>query len=193
MKYQKLYNELYKNGYHGDFELCHARHLFGYINKYLEKNTRILDIGCSHGTAVGELKKQGYDSYGIDISSVAIDLCNQRNIKNCKVGSAIKLEFVDSYFDGIVSSDVFEHLDPSEVESAILECNRVLKVGGVGIISIATVEEGNRTYDFVAKNHGLTNLHTSIFNSTEWTKKIKSVFPNLTVTGESPALFIFKK
>jgi len=194
MKYKKLYDELYENGYHSNFKTNHTKHLYAYVDKFIGPAGKVLDVGCSHGTAVYHLNKRGYDSHGIDISSVAIELCNKRKIKNCKVSSVANIDYDDQYFDGLVSSDTFEHLDPSEIESALLECNRVLKKGGVGIMLIATRKEVNRHYDFVAKKYGLTNLHTSIFNAEDWTNKIKSVFPFLEViVKKRGAIFIFKK
>tara|TARA_B100001093_G_C26713088_1_gene964358 strand:- start:548 stop:1120 length:573 start_codon:yes stop_codon:yes gene_type:complete len=190
MKYKNLYDELYKNGYHDNYNLCHTRRLFNHVNENFDKNDKILDIGCSHGTAVKLLNEMGFDSYGVDISSVAIEMCNKRNIKNCKVSSASNLDFEDSYFDGIVSSDTFEHLDPEEIPSAVSECNRVLKPGGIAILNIALRPEVNRKYDYIANKFGLQNLHTSVLSAEQWEVELVNKFSILEVKG---ATFLIKK
>lgn len=190
MKYKNLYDELYKNGYHGNYNLCHTQKLFNLVSKIFDKNDKILDIGCSHGTGVKLLNESGFDSYGVDISSVAIEICNKRNIKNCKVSSASHLDFEDSYFDGIVSSDTLEHLDPEEIPLAISECNRVLKPGGIAILNIAFAPELNRQYDYIVNKFGLQNLHTSVLNAEQWKAKFVNKFSILEVKGST---FLIKK
>lgn len=190
MKYKKLYDELYRNGYHDNYNLCHTRRLFSLVNDNFNKGDKILDIGCSHGTAVKLLNEKGFNAYGADISSVAIDMCNKRNIKNCKVSSASNLDFEDSYFDGIVSSDTFEHLEPEEIPFAVSECNRVLKPGGVAILHIALRHEVNRQYDYIANKFGLQNLHTSVLSVKEWKSELEKKFSILEVRR---AVFLVKK
>jgi len=176
MKYKNVYDELYKNGYHNDYNLCHTQKLFSLVVNNFNKGDKILDIGCSHGTAVKLLNEKGFNAYGADISSVAIDICDKRNIKNCKVSSAANLDFEDSYFDGIVSSDTFEHLDLGEIPLAISECNRVLKPGGIAILHIATGPEGNRQFDYIANKFGLQNLHTALLSVNEWKTELEKKF-----------------
>lgn len=190
MKYKKLYDELYENGYHRSFETNHTKRLYADIDKFIEPNAKILDIGCSHGRAVYDLDKRGYTSHGIDISSVAIEMCNKRNIKNCRVSSVANIDFEDAYFDGIVSSDTLEHLDPEEIPLAVSECNRVLKPGGIAILHIALKLEVNRNYDHIANKFGLQNLHTSVLSVEEWKAELVKKFNILEVKG---ATFLIKK
>lgn len=190
MKYKDLYDDLYKNGYHGDFSLCHTRGLFRYIKKFFKKGNKILDIGCSHGTAVKIGNRKGYDMYGADISEMAISLCKKRAIRNCKVSSASDLDFEDAFFDGIISSDTYEHIDPTEVSLAVSECSRVLKPGGIAILHIFTKPENNRSYDSITSKFGLKHLHTCLLTSDQWELEFKNKF-NLVRKFESAQAVTF--
>jgi SAM-dependent methyltransferase len=95
----------------------------------LEPNNRILEIGCGIGSIVSELKGQGYDITGTDISSQAIEygLKKYGDIK-LQVQPAEDLQFEDHTFDIVLSFDLFEHI--ARVDRHISEVYRVLKEGG---------------------------------------------------------------
>lgn len=168
MKYKKLYDDLYSSGYHANYKTSHTRHIYSLIQHYIKTRSKVLDIGCSNGTAMLKLSKMKYDMYGIDISKIAIDICKSRNILKCKASSVAEIKFEDNFFDGLVSSDVMEHIDPSEIKSSIKECYRVLKTGGRGVFLIATAVELNKRWDSVAIRNNVPHLHTSIFDGNFW-------------------------
>ena len=95
----------------------------------LKPNSRILEIGCGIGSIVSELKGQGYDITGTDISSQAIDygLKKYGDIK-LQVQPAEDLQFEEHTFDIVLSFDLFEHI--ARVDRHISEVHRVLKEGG---------------------------------------------------------------
>jgi cyclopropane fatty-acyl-phospholipid synthase-like methyltransferase len=95
----------------------------------LKPNNRILEIGCGIGSIVSELKGQGYDITGTDISSQAIEygLKKYGDIK-LQVQPAEDLQFDDRTFDVVMSFDLFEHI--TRVDRHISEVYRVLKEGG---------------------------------------------------------------
>lgn len=105
--------------------------LLQYI-KRKPKTVKILDFGCGSGYFVSMLASSGYDTYGLDISSEAIQYGKNQNIKNLDVIDSHKINFLDNYFDAILAMDVFEHLE--DEEWALKEIERVLKPGGVAII-----------------------------------------------------------
>jgi len=180
MKYRDLYEDLYQNGYHGNYNISHTRKIYDMIFKNLKKGNKILDIGCANGTAVLGLRDNGYDSYGIDIATSAVEITKKRNIPNCFQASVCNLPFDDSYFDAIVSTDVLEHLDISEVDEALKSISRVLKGGGLIFLSIATFKERNRAWDNITKKYGLDNLHTVVEDSKFWIDKLSAHFKIVT-------------
>lgn len=120
------------------------------VNYFLDKLERytsssshptitILDLGCGSGLAIqaihDALVKDGrqYKFIGLDMSSRSIDLARQHaksegmNIEYV-VGDIYSLPFSSSSIDGIICSDVLEHL--FNLPLAFSEISRVLKPGG---------------------------------------------------------------
>src|SRR5690606_25684581 len=90
----------------------------------------ILDIGCSSGILLRELKAQGFHVnklYGIDISEEAIKNCRAGGIPNAFVMDAQAIDLQDK-FDVIIASDCLEHL--ADDRKAINNWNWLLKPGG---------------------------------------------------------------
>ena len=192
MRYKRLYDELYANGYHNDYGLNNTRGIYSYVKKYFKKDFTVLDIGCSHGAAVKYLERKGFIGYGIDIADLAIEFCNSRKIKNCKVASIVETGYPDAFFNGLISSDTFEHLHPKDLGKAFLECKRILKPGGIFILCVATVPEINRSFDFVAAKHRMKNLHTSVYQHKLWLNRIKRDFTIIEAKENSlKSIFVF--
>lgn len=173
ISYFDLYEKLYKNGYHSNLELSHTKKLFPYLNEISNgnKKIKILDVGCSHGLAVQELKLMGYDAYGIDVSETAINHCQNRGLTTCKLGSATNIPFDDGFFDLIISTDVLEHIMPDDIHILIQEFKRVNK--GHCLLSIACDAEGNRQpleeLKLIDPSYNdLENLHTTLMLPENW-------------------------
>ncbi len=66
---------MYNNGHHRSYEARRAKSLYELIYKYIQKHSKILDVGCSHVTAVLELQRKDYEIYGIDIYEKAKAEC----------------------------------------------------------------------------------------------------------------------
>ena len=98
----------------------------------------LLDVGCGPGVAVAEIAGRGFDFYGVDIAERMIDVCRARfpkiDPKHFSVGRIQDLEFPDRFFDVILCIGVVEYLEDDG--EAIREMARVLKPGGVAIISL---------------------------------------------------------
>jgi ubiquinone/menaquinone biosynthesis C-methylase UbiE len=132
---QKLYDHLYQIGYHQDLSLSHARSLLREIVQMKNEVASVLDVGCSHGFAVQSLWLAGISSNGVDISKVAVNIANQNRTegRKCqyepcfKQADAAHLPFADKAFDGILSTDVLEHVQPEEVHATCAELARVAK------------------------------------------------------------------
>lgn len=95
----------------------------------LKAGDKILEIGCGIGTVVYELKSQGYDVIGIDISQEAIiyGLKKYGDI-HLEAQAAEALPYEDESFDVVLSFDLFEHI--AQVDKHISEVYRVLKSEG---------------------------------------------------------------
>jgi len=142
--------ESYDNTYYETNHLQHVNSWYGSITKtyykYLAKycmikptktspNSKILDIGCGVGILVEQFKKLGYDVAGVDVNSAAIN--NSLVPNNCfLVNTTAKLDYPDNNFDLVVSREVLEHIELSEIDNCIEEYKRVSKNKMIHIIAV---------------------------------------------------------
>ncbi len=95
---------------------------------------RMLDVGCGGGIATNPLAREGFAMTGVDFSPRSIARARAAAERegvaaDYVVGSAYALPFADASFDGVVCSDVMEHLH--DLRQWAREVHRVLKPGGV--------------------------------------------------------------
>lgn len=108
-RYEEHYHRLEKS----HFWFKARRNFILQLLKDAPKNSRILDVGCSSGLLLHDLKSIGFLSdnlYGIDISETAISNCKKEGLTNCYVMSGDAISF-EHKFDIIIASDSLEHIE----------------------------------------------------------------------------------
>lgn len=121
-----------------------ARIIFENLN--LEGDEKVLEIGCGWGFYLKTLKSIWPDLRitGIDLNQKYLDKA-RKFLENLAVqlikGDATALPFEDKTFDRVIASEVLEHI--LDDEKAISEMYRVLKPGGIAIITVP-----NKNYPF---------------------------------------------
>ena len=184
-----LYEELYaRHNYHGFSRFTTGTTVARVVTQDLKRfatNHGVLDVGCSHGRLVQLMWMGGVKASGVDVSATAIKSARKRlshrdrtcapdnNANACfQAAPATALPFADRTFDGIVSSDMLEHLLPSEVALAVSEFSRVAR--RFLLLQIATAPEKNK--DPVERLRAsskefadVTTLHTTLMSPREWT------------------------
>lgn len=103
-----------------------------------QNDGRLLELGCGDGKLGVMLSKAGFDLYGIDISSTAIEWAKQRNADadtnaHFEVGNVLNLKHTDNSFDIVLDSFCF-HCITENREKFLSEAFRVLKHDGILII-----------------------------------------------------------
>lgn len=90
-----------------------------------------LDLGTGTGNLAGRLIKQGIPMSGIDQSREMIKQCRIKfpNM-DVRIGNLLSIPYPDHYFDFVVSSFAFRHLDRHQLILALSEIRRVLKPYG---------------------------------------------------------------
>jgi ubiquinone/menaquinone biosynthesis C-methylase UbiE len=122
-----------------------------FISMYLKKKTGIreykiikeanvcLDVGCGIGRHVFFLDDYGFEAYGIDLSTIAIEMAHKiclsqgknRLINHFTVGSATSLPYSDGNFDFVVSCSALDSMDFELACKSVDEIVRVLKLNGL--------------------------------------------------------------
>jgi SAM-dependent methyltransferase len=91
--------------------------------------SRVVDVGCGAGTAVGELAAIGADAVGIDAAEEAITFAREHHPdQRFEVGDAHRLPFPDGGLDGYRAEKLYHALD--DPDKACAEARRVLAPGG---------------------------------------------------------------
>jgi arsenite methyltransferase len=100
----------------------------------LEKDQKILDIGCGMGATVNFLKTQlGVKAFGIDPSEKLIQLGKNKYGLSLTKGKGESLPYEDKFFDAVFTECTLSLMD--DYEKTIKEVYRVLKTEGYFIIS----------------------------------------------------------
>ena len=95
---------------------------------------KILDIGCGSGTGLYNLKKFGWDVYGLDISQKAVDFAKKKlGLKNIQQGFIEDKTYPEEYFDVIIMSHIIEHL--ADPKKTLIQVKKILKKDGTLIIT----------------------------------------------------------
>lgn len=107
------------------------------FNDYLSKDgIKILDVGCSTGTAAANIFDLAETDYsGIDISEEYITLARNKYGNNKFLTmDATDMKFKDKTFDIVLFNGVMHHMSDELISSCLKEVRRVLKTDGYILI-----------------------------------------------------------
>ena len=130
----KVYNNYFNEGQERERRFKNKIKL---INKYIPQTGNILDVGCAAGFFLTIMKKSGYNTHGIDISSCACDYAKLDGHLNIVNENIFEAKYQDNYFDIITLWDVLEHV--TEPELVIRELHRIIKNKGIIIIETLNI------------------------------------------------------
>ncbi|MFZ3579429.1 class I SAM-dependent methyltransferase [Virgibacillus sp. DJP39] len=120
-----------------------------FIEKHMEKGSRVYDIGCGDGYGTYKLHKLGLDVVGMDLSGEMISLAKER-IADEEIsfiqGDVMDLPFEDNSCDGIMSINVLEWTETPA--HAVKQLRRVLKKGGMLCVGILGPTAGPRAHSY---------------------------------------------
>lgn len=99
----------------------------------------ILDVGCADGASMVYCGLQGATVYGQDLSAKDVAAANKVLKRygiagEARCGDAAELAFPTNHFDGVISSDFFEHITDDIKVKVLREILRVLKPGAPLVI-----------------------------------------------------------
>lgn len=136
-----------------------------YFIDQVEKNSKVLDVGCNAGTLGIHLLRKDCHVNGIDIVKELVEKAKNRGIY-AEEGIAEDLSrYDDNSFDYVLCGEVLEHLfDPYP---AVKEAHRVLKPGGKYIFTVPHPTSfmcTDRLGDYHQQNFTLEMLDTMVHN-----------------------------
>ena len=101
------------------------------------KTCKLLDAGCGTGGMLHTLRETHpeWQVTGLDLSSVAVEYCQQRGFADVIRGSVEEMPFPNASFDVVVNLDVLYHRQVFQ-NRALSEIARVLKPGGLLILNL---------------------------------------------------------
>jgi ubiquinone/menaquinone biosynthesis C-methylase UbiE len=162
------------------------KHIYAY--KYASdfvENKLVLDLGCGVGYGTNELSNKASLAIGIDIWKEGIRYAHKKyNQSHFLIASALNLPFRDSCFNIVTSFQVIEHIEKKNVIQYLHEIKRVLKNGGMLIISTP-----NRKLRLLPFQKPWNPDHKKEYDAKELDRIIKKVFKNFKILG----LFATKK
>lgn len=124
----------------GDLEKNHwyfkakRKFLDSIIEKYhVSAAAKVLDVGCGTGAVLDQMAGKKFTVSGIDMNDTALAYCREKGF-SVEKGFADKMPYQADTFDVVFALDVLEHLD--NPEAAVREVKRVLKNGGLFIVTV---------------------------------------------------------
>lgn len=108
---------------------------------YLEKRSRIVDLGCGRGEMLELLREKGITAKGVDADKESVAICKSKSLDAIEADIFTFLEeSMDGAFDGLFCAQVIEHLPPLELPRFIRLCALKLERGGVLILETPNPE-----------------------------------------------------
>ncbi|UCD37517.1 MAG: class I SAM-dependent methyltransferase [Fidelibacterota bacterium] len=140
--YDRLTIEYVRRFYH---ELDHKpqdRELLDRFAEEVKDLGPVCDLGCGPGHIARYLKDRGVDSFGIDLSPGMVAAARRLNSGiEFYQGDMLALTAEDASWGGIVALYSIIHIDHDKVPRALQEMKRVLKPGGLLLISFHIGDE----------------------------------------------------
>lgn len=105
---------------------------YQFLARHSGVSGRVLNIGIGSGGLEEELLKAGAEVYCLDPSVGAVEAVRRRLdlADRAKIGFSQSIPFEDAYFDGLIMTEVLEHLSDEILPATLEEVRRVLRGGG---------------------------------------------------------------
>jgi len=188
---QKYYDNYYKTMSKYEHERDQQLHkkYCDIISKYVKKDVRILDVGCSTGHLLDQLKRIGYQNIsGIDPSSVCKKLAYEKF--KIKIVSSDFFSFkTKKKFDLLIFAAVFEHIE--QLKKAAQKAYDMLSDRGYLFVSVPDLESFG--LNFEEPFGEFSTEHINFFSSKDIYRLLARFSPIHVVNEDKAILSLWKK
>ena len=162
----QIYNEIIDwFDTHRSKELIMEKFYLNLIQKYLQPNSKILDVGCGTGEPIARfLIEKGYKVTGIDASRKMIDLCKQRYPKERWLLADMRVLDLQEQFHAVIAWHSFFHLSPEDQRTTLKLLASYIHQNGLLIFT------SGPEYGEVWSNNGGHDLYHASLSSEEYEK-----------------------
>jgi ubiquinone/menaquinone biosynthesis C-methylase UbiE len=113
-----------------------GKYFFDSHSNHGRKKIKVLEVGCGSCSNLWMVAKEGFDAYGLDLSTESLKLGEKmlgfwETTANLKQGSFLDLPYEDDTFDVVIDVFSLYCVDHKDFSLAIDESYRVLKDGGL--------------------------------------------------------------
>lgn len=160
-----------------EISLSHIKR-YEFARKYVSSNCMVLDVACGKGYGSKILFGVAEKVVGIDIDVATISAARKKYKENNLsfiVGDASNINFPDGFFDCVVSFETIEHLNKRKQKIFLKEVYRLLKPGGIFIVS---------TPDKDVYGRGYNEYHEHEFSRSEFVKFLRKKFNDIVLFGQ---------
>lgn len=147
----------------GNLRYLYERKIRPILRNQLIKHDKVLDIGCALGVLLSLLDKEGYQTFGTDISHFAINEAKKKTKADLRILDVNQnLPYSPNSFTAVFAIDIIEHLD-SPIKFA-QEAHKILKKGGFFFIHTPNI---NSVFEKIYKKNWFgykDKSHLYLFN-----------------------------
>jgi 2-polyprenyl-3-methyl-5-hydroxy-6-metoxy-1,4-benzoquinol methylase len=121
----------------------------------IPQSSKVLELGCGAGNIALYLAEQGYESFGIDLSSVAISWAEEKKKElgltaTFLVGNVVELtEYTQECFDLVVDGDCLWMIIGADRKDCLSNISRILKPNGLLIANAKLLNEDLQTRYYI--------------------------------------------
>jgi SAM-dependent methyltransferase len=107
----------------------------GLVKSLLPMGGLVLDVGCGTGQLGAAIAAEGFDVFGVDLSSAMVAKARERSLAGTFAGVTTALPFAENSFDLALTVATLHHLEtPERVAATVDEMGRVVKRGGFVVL-----------------------------------------------------------
>lgn len=186
-KYRDIVDEEYVREGHG--RRLTARIILKKLMKYKKAEPRLLEIGCGTGFLLDEAKKQGWNTYGVELSKWATDYARDKFGLDVTQGALVDTNFPFGHFDAVILSDTIEHLiDP---KGTLVKIRPLLSSQGVLYINTPNI---NSLVSRLLKARwwGFNQFHLYYFTKETLKQMLETIGFDVVRWGDYPRTFTLR-